>query len=121
MPELPRLFHHQWSLAVLVGLRRGQAPAMARQTLADTLDALSALGLVSDGALTRKGERVAERGEALLEKLGSPAPRKWALPIVHALGRGPSRFGDLKSALPGATPRAISMALKDLIAAGLVD
>ena len=76
-----------------------------------------------DYALTRKGDRVAERGEALLSALGGRLAnqRKWALPILHALGRKPQRFGELKASLPGATPRALSMALKDLVSAGLVD
>ncbi len=135
MSDLVALFHRQWSLPVLVELRRGndkRFPALARrlevsrQTLADTLAALSAQGLVEESAggfaLTRKGDRVAERGEALLSALGRLGEqRKWALPIVHALGRKAQRFGELKAALAGATPRALSMALKDLISSGLVE
>jgi DNA-binding HxlR family transcriptional regulator len=120
MPDLARLFHRQWSLAVLADLRRGRPPKASRQTLAGTLDALSRQGLVSGGVLTRRGERVAERAEALLERLGSAPPRKWALPIVDALARRPLRFGALKAALPAATARALSMSLKDLIAQRLV-
>jgi len=136
MSDLVRLFHHQWSLPVLVELLRGADKRYAalarrlevsRQTLTDTLAALSSQGLVEgvggDYALTRKGDRVAERGEALLSALGGRLAnqRKWALPILHALGRKPQRFGELKASLPGATPRALSMALKDLVSAGLVD
>ena len=55
---------------------------------------------------------------AAMDKLG--AQRKWALPILHALGQKPRRFGELKSSLKDATPRAISMALKDLAEAGLI-
>lgn len=121
MADLARFFHHQWSLSVLADLRRGRRTAASRQTLNGTLSALAAQGLVSDGALTRKGERAAERAEALLEKLAGEVPRKWALPIVHALSRKPARFGELKAALPDATPRALSMSLKDLIDAGLVE
>jgi DNA-binding HxlR family transcriptional regulator len=120
MPDLARLFHHQWSLAVLADLRRGRRPKASRQTLAGTLDALSRQGLVAKGALTRRGERVAERAEALLEQLGTEPPRKWALPIVDALARRPLRFGELKTALSSATARALSMSLKDLVARGLV-
>jgi len=122
MADLAKLFHHQWSLQLLVALHRKRPLALARQTRIDTLASLAEQGLASrDGALTPKGARVAEKCEPLLaamEKTGSQ--RKWALPILHALGRKPLRFGELKTALTGATPRAISMALKDLTEEGLI-
>jgi DNA-binding HxlR family transcriptional regulator len=128
MPDLVQLFHRQWSLAVLTGLKNGGTPRASRQTLNATLAALLLQGLVekreSGHALTRRGERVAEKAEALLEaleKLGGEAPRKWALPIVQALARKPLRFGEIKTAMGSATPRALSMALKDLIGSGLVE
>ena len=133
MPDLSTLFHHQWSLAVLAALLRekDRRPAaiarrleVSRQTLLDTLAALAAQGLAAESggawSLTRRGDRVAERGEAIL-KLGVVDQRKWALPILHALGRKAQRFGEIKSALPSATPRALSMALKDLADAGLIE
>ncbi|SRR5260221_8583596 len=123
MTDLARLFHRQWALPMLVGFFRRKPVTVARQTYNDTLAALAEQGLVTrDGTLTTRGQKVAERGEALLgavEKSGGL--RKWSLPILHALGSRPRRFGELKAALPGATPRALSMALKDLSAAGLVD
>jgi DNA-binding HxlR family transcriptional regulator len=122
MADLVKLFHHQWSLQLLVALNQKRAIPLARQTRTDTIASLADQGLVSkDGAVTPKGARVAEKSEPLLgalEKLG--AQRKWSLPILHALGRKPLRFGELKAALPGATPRALSMALKDLAEAGLI-
>jgi DNA-binding HxlR family transcriptional regulator len=128
MPGLAQLFHRQWSLATLAELKKGGRPAASRQTLNATLEALAEQGLVErkDGSasLTRRGEKVAERAEALLDalgKLGGEAPRKWALPVVHALAKKPLRFGELKAALGEATPRALSMALKDLIGTGLVE
>jgi DNA-binding HxlR family transcriptional regulator len=128
MPGLAQLFHRQWSLATLAEMKKGGRPAASRQTLNATLDALVEQGLVErregGAGLTRRGERVAERAEALLDalgKLGGETPRKWALPVVHALAKKPLRFGELKSSLGEATPRALSMALKDLIAAGLVE
>jgi DNA-binding HxlR family transcriptional regulator len=128
MPDLVKLFHRQWSLAALTELKNGGKPKASRQTLNATLLALAAQGLVeklgTGHALTRRGERVAEKAEALLEalqKLGGEAPRKWSLPIVHALLKKPLRFGELKIALCGATPRALSMALKEVIGSGLVE
>src|SRR3954469_21281854 len=123
MTDLARLFHRQWALPMLVAIFRKKSVSVARQTRDDTMAALTEQGLVTrDGTLTARGQKVAERGEQLLgavEKSGGL--RKWALPILHALGTRSRRFGELKSALPGATPRALSMALKDLAAAGLVD
>jgi DNA-binding HxlR family transcriptional regulator len=128
MPDLVLLFHRQWSLAALTELKNGGRPKASRQTLNATLLALVEQGLVEKGesghALTRRGERVAEKAEALLEalrKLDGEAPRKWALPVVHALVKKPLRFGELKAALASVTPRALSMALKDVIASGLVE
>src|SRR5260221_9536150 len=136
MSDLSALTHRHWSIHVLVELLRGPekkpGPLARRldvssQTLLSTLQALAEQGLVegppNEPALTRKGERVAERGEALLsalQKAGAADQRKWALPLLHALGHKPHRFGELKAALPSATPRAISMALKDLVEAGVV-
>jgi DNA-binding transcriptional ArsR family regulator len=123
MADLPMLFHHQWALPLLVSLWRKKPLTLAAQTRAATLTSLTEQGLVSrKGDLSARGAKIAERGEALLaaaEKLG--AQRKWALPVLHALGNGARRFSDLKKALPGATPRALSMALKDLAEAGMVD
>ena len=123
MTDLARLFHRQWALPMLVALHRRKPVSVARQTYNDTLAALAEQGFVTrDGELTARGQRVAERGEPLLaavEKSGGL--RKWALPILHALGSRPRRFGEIKAALPGATPRALSMSLKDLVGAGLVE
>ncbi len=123
MADLARLFHRQWALPMLIALHRNKPLTVARQTWNDTLAALVEQGLATrDGALTARGQKVAERGEPVLaavEKSGGL--RKWGLPILHALGPRPRRFGELKTALPGATARALSMALKDLVAAGFVE
>jgi DNA-binding HxlR family transcriptional regulator len=123
MPDLARLFHRQWALPMLVAMLRKKPLTIARQTYSDTLAALAEQGLVGkDGALTARGQKVAERGEALRSAIEeSDRLRKWALPVVHVLGKRQHRFGELKTALPGATPRALSMVLKDLVAAGLVE
>lgn len=53
-----------------------------------------------------------------LEEVGF---RKWSMPIVLALHRGHRRFSELKSFLPGLTARALTLALKELNAAGVVE
>jgi len=40
---------------------------------------------------------------------------------VHALAAGPRRFSELRELLPGVTARALTLALKDLVAVGLVE
>jgi DNA-binding HxlR family transcriptional regulator len=58
-----------------------------------------------------------------LERLGAlePGLKKWSMPVVHALADGPRRFSELRELLPGVTARALTLALKDLVAAGLVE
>jgi len=46
--------------------------------------------------------------------------RKWSVPTLAVLDDD-RRFTDLRSALPGVTPRALALALRDLEAAGLVE
>ena len=63
-----------------------------------------------------------DRLHAKLEHAGifDIALRKWSLPLLYALRSGPCRFGDLRAALPAVTDRALTMAVKDLIEAGLI-
>ena len=49
------------------------------------------------------------------------ALKKWPMIVLIALGRGATRFNELKDALPGITPRALTGALRDLQKAGLVE
>ena len=45
--------------------------------------------------------------------------RKWSVPVLVELA-GPRRFSELRAALPGVTPRALALALRDLEQARLV-
>jgi DNA-binding HxlR family transcriptional regulator len=58
-----------------------------------------------------------------LDRLGvtEPGLKKWSMPVVHALADGPRRFSELRELLPGVTARALTLALKDLVAAGLLE
>ena len=58
-----------------------------------------------------------------LERLDATEPglKKWSMPVVHALAAGPRRFSELRELLPGVTARALTLALKDLVAVGLVE
>jgi DNA-binding HxlR family transcriptional regulator len=73
--------------------------------------------------LAPSGHAVAKRCERLLRVVGDHgdvALKKWSMPVLATLERT-MRFSELRAALPGVTPRALTMALKDLQAAGYVD
>jgi DNA-binding HxlR family transcriptional regulator len=140
--DLIALFHHRWSAPVLAELARtggtrfvvlSKALGVGRESLRRTLDALIDLGLVRrnpgyghplrpEYLLTPRGDAAAERCTRLLEVLDGDldvALKKWSLPVLVALSR-PSRFSEVRDALPGVTARALALALKELEAAGLV-
>jgi DNA-binding HxlR family transcriptional regulator len=144
IPELIALFHHRWAAPILAELARQKGSRFAalagilglsRESLRQTLSTLIDLGLVArnpgyghplrpEYVLTTRGRRVASRCTRLLEALDDDARdvalRKWSLPVLVALRRA-SRFSELRDTLPGVTPRALALALKDLQGAGLVD
>ena len=138
--ELVALFHHRWSAPVLAELERRKGSRFAalsgtlgvgRESLRRALDSLIELGLVArnpgyghplrpEYVLTARGKIVAARCAELLALSDDDVLlRKWSLPVIAALER-PARFSELKAALPGITPRALALALKELRAAGLV-
>lgn len=47
--------------------------------------------------------------------------KKWPFVTLTAIGRGLAHYNELKAALPGITPRALSASLRDLVEAGLVE
>lgn len=144
--RLTALFHHRWSVAVLAELHRGGGGkfvtlvnrlSISRDSLRRTLDSLIAQGWVvrnpghghpmrPEYILTASGQRLAPwcaRFCCLLKVSGieDVGLRKWSMPIALALRKGRRRFSELKSFLPGLTARALTLALKELHAAGLVE
>jgi DNA-binding HxlR family transcriptional regulator len=139
--DLIAIFHHRWSAPVLAELLRQKGSRFAalvgilgvgRESLRRTLDSLLELGLVArnpgyghplrpEYVLTRRGEDAARCCTKLLAAVDEDVLlRKWSLPVLAALTQ-PARFSELRTALPGVTPRALALALKDLQAAELVE
>lgn len=139
------LFHHRWSLPILVELdaRRGakfvtlsRSLGVGRGTLRQTLDALQSAGLVErnpghghplrpEYVLTSEGAAVAQAGRDLLRALESEGLeelglRKWTLAVLVALAEGDRHFGTLRERLL-VSPRALALTLKDLVRADLVE
>jgi DNA-binding HxlR family transcriptional regulator len=139
--DLIAIFHHRWSAPVLAQMYRQKGSRFAalagtlgvgRESLRRTLDSLLELGLVArnpgyghplrpEYVLTTRGRAAADRCARLLDAADDEVVlRKWTLPVLAALAEA-ERFSDLRAALPGVTPRALALALKDLQAAGLVE
>jgi DNA-binding HxlR family transcriptional regulator len=140
--SIAALCHHRWTLPVLAEIERGRGARFATLTgklgvsgesLRRTLRALQENGLVArnpgyghplrpEYVLTSRGHAVGPPAQRLLEALRGHEEvglKKWSLPVLAALDE-PRRFSELQTALPDATPRALTLALKDLHAAGLV-
>ena len=145
MSTLVRLAHHRWALPVLAELLSASGGrfvnlthslGVSRESLRRTLNALEIDGLIQrnpghghplrpEYLLTAAGERLAEPSRVVIDLLADlqvieVGLRKWSLPILDALAEDRLRYSELRNALPGTTPRALTLALKDLEAAGLV-
>jgi DNA-binding HxlR family transcriptional regulator len=142
--SISSLSRFRWTLPILAHLATTggsrfvpltAALGLSRDALRHTLDALIDLGLVMPNpgyghptrpeyVLTETGGRVAPACARLVEyvrrsDLDLVAFKKWSLPAVAALDR-PRRYGELRGAV-GATSRALTLTLKDLVAAGVVE
>lgn len=146
MSTLVALFHHRWSAPVLAELHRQRGSrfvtlsrmlGVSRESLRQTLRALIASGQVArnpgyghplrpEYVLTSHGRPLgaacAQLVEALRDsRLEEIAFRKWSLPVVFALRAGPLRYSELRERLPGISGRALTLSLKELAAADLVE
>lgn len=142
MSTLVELSHHRWTLPVLAEIERTKGSRFATlsgrlgvsgESLRRTLGWLVEAGLVErnpgyghplrpEYVFTRRGARIGPQAQELLEALRGHEDvglKKWSLPVLAELD-GPRRFSELRAALPDATPRALTIALKDLQSAALV-
>jgi DNA-binding HxlR family transcriptional regulator len=142
MSSLAELSHHRWTLPVLAEIERTRGSRFATLTgrlgvsgesLRRTLGWLVETGLVArnpgyghplrpEYVFTRRGARLGPPAQRLLDALRGHEGvglKKWSLPVLAELDE-PRRFSELRAALADATPRALTLALKDLRGAGLV-
>jgi DNA-binding HxlR family transcriptional regulator len=146
MSSLTDLFHYRWAVPILAELHRQRGSrfvtlartlGLNRESLRQTLGALIDGGLVArnpgyghplrpEYVLTERGRSVGQASHPLMNalrkrELEEVGLKKWSLPVVHALGGGARRFSELRDDLSGISPRALTLALKDLEAAELVE
>ena len=146
MSSLVELFHFRWAVPILAELHRQRGSrfvtlvrmlGLSRETLRQTLTALIDAGLVArnpgyghplrpEYVLTERGWAVADACRPLIEalrrrNLEDVALKKWSMPVLAALTHEPRRFSELRLDLAGISPRALTLALKDLESAGLVE
>lgn len=144
--DLRRLTAGRWLLPLmaLVGERQGARFAemlgglgLSRSVLSASLDQLIEAGwlrrnpghghplrpeyVLTDAGLPHAalaGRVVAARADL---NLRPEALSRWALPATKLLADATARFSTLRAALAPVTPRALSLALKQMQAAGLID
>lgn len=105
----------------------------SRDTLTDTLAKLEQSGVVTHEPgvprpryhLTPVGEHVGAACVAAVNAIAGTdvlpiALKKWPMLVAVAIGRGATRYNEMKAMLPGITARALAIALKDLQGAGMV-
>jgi len=136
------LFHHRWSVPVVATMQRVGRPMTAaeaatqlgasRGAVREALEDLAAKGVVrrqggrGPYAFTAMGEHLGPGCRGLgtvVRELGAlpVALRKWSMPVILQVGRGCEHYNELLATLPGVTPRALALALKEALAAGLFE
>jgi DNA-binding HxlR family transcriptional regulator len=146
MQDIRTLGERRWSVPVLAALAEEGGGARfvlllnrvgcARSALASTLDHLKASEWVErnpghghplrpEYLLTAKGAAIARQAtkiEAVSTELNLKpmAFQRWTLPLTFELRASPRRFTQLKSELVPATPRALSLTLKQMMGHDLV-
>lgn len=141
-PTLLALSRYRWNIPVTALLHRSEGEAfsglvdrlgVARDSLTRSLTFLEARGWLRHRhvreppyALSAAGRRIGPPCSQIVEvattlEVESTAFRRWTLPVARALEGWALHFAELRAMLPGITPRALTLALKQMRAVGLVD
>ena len=139
VPVLAELHRTGGTRFVTLCRRTGAGGESVRRALTATpgrLTGLVARGLVArnpgyghplrpEYVLTPAGARIAPACALVLDELaaleiGDIGLNKWSMPVLAALG-AERRFSELRGELPGVSPRALTLALKALAEAGMVE
>ncbi|MCC7364599.1 MAG: winged helix-turn-helix transcriptional regulator [Dehalococcoidia bacterium] len=137
------LFHHRWAVPVVATMQNAGRPLSAAEAAArlgasraavrEALEDLREKGVVvrqpgprGPYAFTAMGEHLAPGCQGLgkvVRELGAlpVALRKWSMPVIIQVGHGCEHYNELLATLPGVTPRALALALKEALAAGLIE
>lgn len=133
MPVLAELHNSPGARFVVLAERLTASRDAIRQALDTLIDAgivirdpAAARSDRPEYVLTPAGEPLAVSAAHLMKEIrahniGPIALRKWGMTIVFVLGLGKTRFNEIRAVLPGVSPRALALALKDLQAHGLVE
>ncbi len=146
LTRLVVLFHHRWAIPILAELHRSKGAkfvtlvrrlGMSRDSLRHTLAALIRQGSVKrnpghghpmrpEYLLTADGEKLGPWCEQLMKVLQAlgledVGLKKWSMPVALALQSGRLRFSELGAMLPNSTARALTLTLKTLQNAGVVE
>lgn len=138
---LVELVHHRWNIPIIAELHKrsgakfvilASALGVSRASLSASLSDLIELGFVMKNTghghpmrpeyvLTEAGKRIGDdclRLRHLLRRRNEEdvAYRKWTLPLVAAIGDDTRRFNEVQLILPDASPRAITLGLKAMLA-----
>jgi len=144
--RLGQLLHHRWALPIIVEIHQSDGAKfvtlvnhlkVSKDSLSRTLQALIALDLVirnpghghplrPEYVLTPGGMVLGDPALRLMRllqdlKIEQVALRKWSLPVLLALLGGVERFSGVLEIFPALTTRALSLTLKDLEGAGLIE
>ena len=143
LARLTSLVQHRWNILVIAELHRYSGAKfitlvhrleVSRGSLSVSLADLIDLGFVRRNTgyghpmrpeylLTTHGVAIGDDCSALVQIIQRRddvdlAFRKWTLPLVAAIGEHRLRFKQLRSSIPDATPRAITIGLKSLLRQG---